>query len=52
MGQLFNHFKNNQELTNKNLLKKNIYRTEYHLQPNYPMTFDIDCREDQIKFQM
>lgn len=23
-GQLYNHFKNNQELTNKNYLRKNI----------------------------
>lgn len=41
-GQFYNHFKNNQELTNKNLFRKNIYKNSPNLRPNYPITFDLE----------
>ena len=38
-GQFYNHFLNNQELTNKNLLRKNIGKAK--IKPNFPPTFDL-----------
>ena len=35
-GQFYNHFKNNQELTNKNLLRKNLKKASPLLRPNFP----------------
>lgn len=49
-GQFYNHFKNNQELTNKNLFRKNIYKNSPNLRPNYPITFDLEVGEHQMKF--
>ena len=48
-GQFFNHFKNNQELTNKNLLRKNIAKA--NIKPNFPHTFDLELSEDLILFK-
>lgn len=50
-GQFYNHFKNNQELTNKNYLQKNIKKAAVQQRPNYPLTFDIESNEDKISFE-
>jgi hypothetical protein len=50
-GQFFNHFKNNQELTNKNYLRKNIRKPPAESRPNFPTSFDLDLNEDSLSFQ-
>jgi hypothetical protein len=50
-GQLYNHFKNNQELTNKNYLRKNIKKMRKEEKPRFPMSFDIEMNDDNSTFQ-
>ena len=50
-GQLYNHFRNNQELTNKNYLRKNIKKTNVEDRPRFPMAFDLELNDDNASFQ-
>lgn len=50
-GQLYNHFRNNQELTNKNYLRKNIKKTSVEDRPRFPMSFDLELNDDNTSFQ-
>lgn len=50
-GQLYNHFRNNQELTNKNYLRKNIKKTNVEDRPRFPMSFDLELNDDNTSFQ-
>ncbi len=49
-GQFYNHFKNNQELTNKNNLRKNIKNTPIVDRPSFPLSYDIDSNDDNNAF--
>lgn len=50
-GQYFNHFKDNQELTNKNYLRKNIRKFPQSQRPNFPLSYNLDNSEDLLLFQ-
>lgn len=49
-GQLYNHFRNNQELTNKNYLRKNIKKAQLQDRPNFPLSFDVELNDDNTSF--
>lgn len=42
---MYNHFKGNQEITNKNMLRKNIKKWAGS-KPNIPLTFDLELSEE------
>ncbi|EAS01070.2 tubulin glycylase 3C (macronuclear) [Tetrahymena thermophila SB210] len=52
-GQFYNHFQNNQELTNKGRLLRNIklYLVSYpHLQKYFPIQFDVIYKQQKEEF--